>query len=538
MTDLTNNDLLDVRDLSVSFRQGGKKPVAVDNVSFSIERGKTLALVGESGSGKSISALSIVRLLPPGANYSGHAYFAGQNMLSIDDETLRSIRGARITMVFQEPITSFNPLHTIEHQISEILELHGMKVDAQRRERVIELLREVGIPNPANRLGAYPHQLSGGQRQRVMIAMALANKPDLLIADEPTTALDVTVQAQIIALLERLQQTYGMAILFITHDLGLVRRFADHVCVMQKGKIVEKGSVSTVFNAPQHPYTQSLLSAEPKGAPLEDDPQAPVVVSTDNLRVWFPIKRGFMRRTVDHVKAVDGVSLKIREGSTVGVVGESGSGKTTLALAILRLIRSDGPIVFLGNPINQLSISQMRPLRRDMQIVFQDPYGSLSPRMSVGEIVAEGLTVQRPELNLDQRRDIVAKALTETGLDPSTMDRYPHEFSGGQRQRIAIARAIVLEPKFIVLDEPTSALDMSVQVQIIDLLRDLQRRMSLAYLFISHDLRVVKALAAYLIVMRNGQVVEEGPAREIFEHPQQEYTKALFAAAFHNKVEL
>ena len=538
MTDLTNNDLLDVRDLSVSFRQGGKKTVAVDNVSFSIERGKTLALVGESGSGKSISALSIVRLLPPGANYSGHAYFAGQNMLSIDDETLRSIRGARITMVFQEPMTSLNPLHTIEHQISEILELHGMNVDAQRRERVIELLREVGIPNPANRLGAYPHQLSGGQRQRVMIAMALANKPDLLIADEPTTALDVTVQAQIIALLERLQQTYGMAILFITHDLGLVRRFADHVCVMQKGKIVEKGSVAAVFNAPQHPYTQTLLSAEPKGAPLEDDPQAPVVVSTDNLRVWFPIKRGFMRRTVDHVKAVDGVSLKIREGSTVGVVGESGSGKTTLALAILRLIRSDGPIVFLGNPINQLSISQMRPLRRDMQIVFQDPYGSLSPRMSVGEIVAEGLTVQRPELNLDQRRDIVAKALTETGLDPSTMDRYPHEFSGGQRQRIAIARAIVLEPKFIVLDEPTSALDMSVQVQIIDLLRDLQRRMSLAYLFISHDLRVVKALAAYLIVMRNGQVVEEGPAREIFEHPQQEYTKALFAAAFHNKVEL
>jgi microcin C transport system ATP-binding protein len=538
MTDLTNNDLLDVRDLSVSFRQGGKKTVAVDTVSFSIERGKTLALVGESGSGKSISALSIVRLLPPGANYSGHAFFAGQNMLSIDDETLRSIRGARITMVFQEPMTSLNPLHTIEHQISEILELHGMNVDAQRRERVIELLREVGIPNPANRLGAYPHQLSGGQRQRVMIAMALANKPDLLIADEPTTALDVTVQAQIIALLERLQQTYGMAILFITHDLGLVRRFADHVCVMQKGKIVEKGTVATVFNAPQHPYTQSLLSAEPKGAPLEDDPQAPVVVSTDNLRVWFPIKRGFMRRTVDHVKAVDGVSLKIREGSTVGVVGESGSGKTTLALAILRLIRSDGPIVFLGNPINQLSISQMRPLRRDMQIVFQDPYGSLSPRMSVGEIVAEGLTVQRPELNLDQRRDIVAKALTETGLDPSTMDRYPHEFSGGQRQRIAIARAIVLEPKFIVLDEPTSALDMSVQVQIIDLLRDLQRRMSLAYLFISHDLRVVKALAAYLIVMRNGQVVEEGPAREIFEHPQQEYTQALFAAAFHNKVEL
>jgi microcin C transport system ATP-binding protein len=537
MTDMTDAPLLDVRDLCVTFRQGGRETLAVDHVSFSVQRGKTLALVGESGSGKSISALSIVRLLPPGAKVSGEANFDGRNMLTVDDAALRAVRGARITMVFQEPMTSLNPLQTIEKQIAEILELHGMADAEARRRRVVELLTEVGIPNPAARLGAYPHQLSGGQRQRVMIAMALANKPDLLIADEPTTALDVTVQAQILALLERLQQTYGMAMLFITHDLGLVRRFADTVCVMQKGKVVETGDVETVFSAPSHPYTRALLSAEPKGDPVVSNETAPVVVSADDLKVWFPIKAGFMRRTVDHVKAVDGVSLTIREGATVGVVGESGSGKTTLALALIRLIRSDGPIVFLGERIDGKSVAEMRPLRRDMQIVFQDPYGSLSPRMSVAEIVAEGLTVQRPELTLDERREIVARALKETGLDPSTMDRYPHEFSGGQRQRIAIARAMVLEPKFVVLDEPTSALDMSVQAQIIDLLRDLQRRRALAYLFISHDLRVVKALAAHLIVMRHGKVVEEGPATQVFNHPQQEYTRALFAAAFRNQVE-
>ncbi len=534
---MTEAPLLDVRNLCVAFRQGGRETRAVDDVSFSVQRGKTLALVGESGSGKSISALSIVRLLPPGAHVSGEANFDGRNMMTVDSATLRAIRGARITMVFQEPMTSLNPLQTIEKQIAEILELHGLNDAHARRDRVVELLTEVGIPNPAARLGAYPHQLSGGQRQRVMIAMALANKPDLLIADEPTTALDVTVQAQILALLERLQQTYGMAMLFITHDLGLVRRFADTVCVMQKGKVVESGDVETVFSAPSHSYTRALLSAEPKGDPVVSDDSAPIVVSADNLRVWFPIKAGFMRRTIDHVKAVDGVSLAIREGATVGVVGESGSGKTTLALALLRLIRSEGPIVFLGDRIDGKSVADMRPLRRDMQIVFQDPYGSLSPRMSVAEIVAEGLTVQRPELTLDQRREIVARALTETGLDPATMDRYPHEFSGGQRQRIAIARAMVLEPKFVVLDEPTSALDMSVQAQIIDLLRDLQRRRALAYLFISHDLRVVKALAAHLIVMRYGKVVEEGPATQVFEHPQQEYTRALFAAAFRNQVE-
>lgn len=537
MTDITGAPLLDIRDLCVTFLQGGRETRAVDQVSFSVARGKTLALVGESGSGKSISALSIVRLLPPGARVSGEANFDGRNMLTVDDAELRAVRGARITMVFQEPMTSLNPLQTIEKQIAEILELHGMDDATARRQRVVELLTEVGIPDPATRLGAYPHQLSGGQRQRVMIAMALANKPDLLIADEPTTALDVTVQAQILALLERLQQTYGMAMLFITHDLGLVRRFADTVCVMQKGKVVETGDVETVFSTPSHPYTRALLSAEPKGDPIVSDEKAPVVVSADDLRVWFPIKAGFMRRTVDHVKAVDGVSLVIREGATVGVVGESGSGKTTLALALLRLIRSEGPIVFLGDRIDGKSVADMRPLRRDMQIVFQDPYGSLSPRMSVAEIVAEGLTVQRPELTLDERREIVARALKETGLDPATMDRYPHEFSGGQRQRIAIARAMVLEPKFVVLDEPTSALDMSVQAQIIDLLRDLQRRRALAYLFISHDLRVVKALAAHLIVMRYGKVVEEGPATQVFDHPRQEYTRALFAAAFRNQVE-
>lgn len=534
MTDLTA-PLLDVRNLSVSFLQGGRETKAVDGVSFSLERGKTLALVGESGSGKSISALSIVRLLPPGAMATGEALFDGRDMLKVSESELRAIRGARITMVFQEPMTSLNPLQTIEQQVAEILELHGMRGHDAMRARVVELLTEVGIPNPEARLGAYPHQLSGGQRQRVMIAMALANKPDLLIADEPTTALDVTVQAQIIALLERLQQTYGMAILFITHDLNLVRRFADTVCVMEKGHIVESGDVTSVFTTPHHPYTKALLTAEPKGAPIVEDENAPVVISADDLRVWFPIKRGFMRRTVDYIKAVDGVTLAVRAGGTVGVVGESGSGKTTLALAMLRLIRSEGPIVFLGSNIDGKSVGEMRPLRRDMQIVFQDPYGSLSPRMSVAEIVAEGLTVQRPELTLDQRREIVARALKETGLDPATMDRYPHEFSGGQRQRIAIARAIVLEPKFIVLDEPTSALDMSVQAQIIDLLRDLQRRRSLAYLFISHDLRVVKALAGQLIVMRHGKVVESGPAARVFDKPENEYTRALFAAAFRNQ---
>ncbi len=529
----TSAPLLDVRDLSIAFSQGGKETLAVDRVSFSLERGRTLALVGESGSGKSITALSIVRLLPSSARHpSGSIRFDGQEILGLDDARLRAIRGAKITMVFQEPMTSLNPLHTIEQQIGEILELHGARGRDKIRNRVVELLGEVGIPDPAARLGAYPHQLSGGQRQRVMIAMALANKPDLLIADEPTTALDVTVQAQILALLERVQKTYGMAMLFITHDLGLVRRFADDVCVMQHGKIVEAGAVESVFASPQHPYTRALLAAEPKGAPPIEDEAAPVLISADNLRVWFPIKRGFMRRTVGHIKAVDGVSVTVRKGSTVGVVGELGSGKTTLGLALLRLIRSEGPIVYLGQRIDDKSVKEMRPLRRDIQVVFQDPYGSLSPRMSVAEIVAEGLGVQERSLSFEATREIVARALAETGLDPAIMDRYPHEFSGGQRQRIAIARAIVLQPKFVVLDEPTSALDMSVQAQIVDLLRDLQVKHSLAYLFISHDLKVVKSLAAHLIVMRHGKVVEEGPAAEVFAAPRSDYTRALFAAAF------
>ena len=526
--------LLEVRDLSIAFHQGGRTSLAVDRVSFSLKPGRTLALVGESGSGKSVTALSIVKLLgATSASYPcGEVLYKGQDLLQADEEALRKVRGDEITMVFQEPMTSLNPLHPIARQIGEILELHGMGGASERRTRTIELLEEVGIPDPANRLDAYPHQLSGGQRQRVMIAMALANRPDLFIADEPTTALDVTVQAQILRLLKDLQAKRGMAMLFITHDLGIVRKIADDVCVMQRGKIVEAGPTEEVFRAPQHAYTQALLAAEPKGKPPVADPTATPVLTGDNIRVWFPIKRGFFRRTVGHVKAVDGISLTVRAGQTVGVVGESGSGKTTLGLALLRLIRSQGPIAYLGQRIDGFDARQMRPLRRDMQVVFQDPYGSLSPRMSVAEIVEEGLAIQSPQLHWRERREIVAQALFDTGLDPAAMDRYPHEFSGGQRQRIAIARAMALEPRFVVLDEPTSALDMSVQAQIVDLLRDLQKRRNLAYMFISHDLKVVRALATDLIVMRHGKVVESGPAAEIFAAPASDYTRALFAAAF------
>jgi len=526
--------LLSVRDLSIAFHQGGRETLAVDHVSFDLQSGRTLALVGESGSGKSITALSIVKLLgSTSATYpSGQVLFKGDDLLQASDDKLREVRGNEITMVFQEPMTSLNPLHSIEKQIGEILALHGMRGEDKLRTRVIELLEEVGIPDPATRLSAYPHQLSGGQRQRVMIAMALANRPDLFIADEPTTALDVTVQAQILKLLKELQAKMGMAMLFITHDLGIVRKIADDVCVMQKGRIVEAGPVEKVFSDPQHAYTKALLAAEPKGLPAPANPDAKPVLTGENIRVWFPIKRGFMRKTIGHVKAVDGISLTVREGETVGVVGESGSGKTTLGLALLRLIRSEGPIAYLGSRIDGLDSKHMRPLRRDMQIVFQDPYGSLSPRMSVADIVAEGLAIQRPDLSGGARREIVAQALADTGLDPAAMDRYPHEFSGGQRQRIAIARAMALDPKFVVLDEPTSALDMSVQAQIVDLLRDLQKKRNLAYLFISHDLKVVRALASELIVMRQGKVVEAGPAAQIFAAPQTEYTRALFAAAF------
>ncbi len=532
---MTASPLLSVTNLSVAFAQGGQQTLAVDGVSFDIAKGETLALVGESGSGKSVTALSVLKLLsyPPASHPSGQILFKGEDLMQADEPALRKVRGNAITMVFQEPMTSLNPLHTIEKQIGEILSLHKGLTGERAKKRILELLDEVGIRDAANRLDAYPHQLSGGQRQRVMIAMALANEPDLLIADEPTTALDVTVQAQILRLLKDIQHRRGMAMLFITHDLGIVRAIADRVCVMTHGKIVEHGRVSDIFASPQHPYTQKLLAAEPKGEPHIVAADSPEVMRADALKVWFPIKRGFFKKTVGFVKAVDGITLRIRAGETVGVVGESGSGKTTLGLAMLRLISSEGPIAYLGSRIDGINSNAMRPMRRDLQIVFQDPYGSLSPRLSIADIVGEGLEVQNAALSLEERREIVAQALLDVGLDPKTMDRYPHEFSGGQRQRIAIARAVVLNPKFIVLDEPTSALDMSVQAQIVDLLRDLQRRRNLAYLFISHDLKVVKALANHVIVMREGQVVEEGQAKAIFSSPQSDYTKALFAAAFH-----
>ncbi|WP_428481141.1 ABC transporter ATP-binding protein [Pyruvatibacter mobilis] len=533
-TSRTGDKLVDVEDLSVAFTQDGSQTLAVDRVSFHISEGETLALVGESGSGKSVSALSLMQLLPyPAASHpSGTIRYRGENVVGADERTLMGIRGNEISMIFQEPMTSLNPLHTIERQVGEVLAVHrGLRAEAARK-RVLELLNKVGLQNAEKRLGAYPHELSGGQRQRVMIAMALANEPRLLIADEPTTALDVTVQAQILKLLKGLQKEMGMAMLLITHDLGIVRKMADRVCVMKHGHIVETGETQRLFADPQHDYTRHLLSSEPKGKPLAARPDAPEIMKTDDLKVWFPIKKGVLKRTVDHVKAVDGISLSVRRGHTVGVVGESGSGKTTLGLGLLRLIESDGPIVFMGQHIEDESWSKLRARRADMQIVFQDPFGSLSPRLSVAQIVEEGLLVHGSGLGYDARRQRVAEALTEVGLDPATMDRYPHEFSGGQRQRIAIARAMALKPDFVVLDEPTSALDMSVQAQIVDLLRDLQQRHDLAYLFISHDLKVVRALADEVIVMRNGKVVEQGAADQIFDHPQTEYTKALMAAAF------
>ncbi|MFD2184647.1 ABC transporter ATP-binding protein [Rhodoplanes azumiensis] len=526
--------LLSVNDLSVVFRQGGRDILAVDRVSFDLAKGETLALVGESGSGKSVTALSVMKLLPyPAASHpSGTIVFKGEELVGRSDDEMRKVRGDDIAIVFQEPMTSLNPLHTIEKQIAEILLLHRGLTGEPARRRIVELLTQVGIPDPEGRLGSYPHQLSGGQRQRVMIAMALANEPDLLIADEPTTALDVTVQAQILALLKDIQRRLGMSMLFITHDLGIVRKIADRVCVMKNGRIVESGAVERVFTAPEHPYTRELLAAEPKPDPAPPRPDQPIVVETRGLKVWFPVKRGLMRRTVGHIKAVDGIDIAVRKGETLGVVGESGSGKTTLGLAILRLISSQGPIVFLGNDLQGLKFKAMRPFRRDMQIVFQDPFGSLSPRMSIADIIEEGLWVHQPGLSAAERETRVVRALADVGLDPQSRFRYPHEYSGGQRQRIAVARALVLEPSFMVLDEPTSALDMLIQSQIVDLLRDLQKRRDLTYLFISHDLRVVAALASRLVVMRNGKVVEEGAAADIFKAPKSPYTRALFAAAF------
>ncbi|AZO49253.1 MAG: dipeptide ABC transporter ATP-binding protein [Mesorhizobium sp.] len=526
--------LLSIRDLSVAFAQGGKQSLAVDHIAFDIAKGETVALVGESGSGKSVSALSVLKLLPyPTASHpSGRILFQGADLLSMDERALRRVRGNKITMIFQEPMTSLNPLHTIEQQIVEVLKLHQGLGDRQARARTLELLNEVGIREPEKRLDAYPHQLSGGQRQRVMIAMALANEPELLIADEPTTALDVTVQAQILELLAKLKARKGMSMLFITHDLGIVRKIADRVCVMTKGKIVESGPTKDIFANPQHAYTKHLLAAEPKGKPPAANADAKAVMTGKDIKVWFPIRRGFFRRTVDNVKAVDGIDVTVRAGQTLGVVGESGSGKTTLGLALARMISSTGTIQFDGRDINQLSFNAMRPLRRELQIVFQDPFGSLSPRMSIAEIIEEGLRIHEPKLTPDQRDDKVVDVLKEVGLDPETRNRYPHEFSGGQRQRVAIARAMVLNPRFVMLDEPTSALDMSVQAQVVDLLRNLQAKHDLAYLFISHDLKVIRALANDVIVMRNGQIVETGPSEQIFGSPQTDYTRALISAAF------
>jgi microcin C transport system ATP-binding protein len=529
------DSLLQIKDLTVTFASGDTRIEAVKGVSFELDRGETLALVGESGSGKSVTALSILQLLPyPTASHGAacSVTFDGCELMHAGEATLRDIRGNRIAIVFQEPMTSLNPLHTIEKQIAETLSLHkGLKGPAARA-RVIELLKLVGLPEAESRLGAYPHQLSGGQRQRVMIAMALANEPDILIADEPTTALDVTIQAQILTLLKDLQARFGMALLLITHDLTIVRKMADRVIVMTEGKIVERGTTSDIFSAPQHPYTKKLLAAEPKGAPRIAETQPKPLLEADDMRVWFPIKSGFLHRTTGHIKAVDGVDLVLREGETLAVVGESGSGKTTLGLALLRLTASKGDIFFDGKKLDTLSGTAMRPLRREMQVVFQDPYSSLSPRLSISQIIEEGLKVHKLGGNAKERRHAIETLLQEVGIDRSCADRYPHEFSGGQRQRVALARALILQPRFLLLDEPTSALDMSVQAQMVELLRDLQTRHGIAYLFISHDLRVVKALAHDIMVMKDGKVVESGKAAAIFTAPQTAYTKALMAAAF------
>jgi microcin C transport system ATP-binding protein len=526
--------LLTVRDLSVTFTGEGGDVAAVRHVGFDIERGQSLALVGESGSGKSVTALSIMQLLPfPAARHpSGSILFQGQELVGAPEAAMQRVRGDRIAMIFQEPMTSLNPLHTVEKQVNEVLRVHQGLSRRAARARTLELLRMVGLPEAERRLDAYPHQLSGGQRQRVMIAMALANEPDLLIADEPTTALDVTIQAQILALLGTLRAKFGMALLLITHDLGIVRKLAERVCVMQAGEIVEAGTTREIYESPRHPYTRRLLAAEPRPMARAPRADAPAVVEAHDVRVWFPIRRGLLRRTVGHVKAVDGVSLTVREGQTVGVVGESGSGKTTLGLALLRLQASRGRIRFAGREIQDVSDRTLRPLRREMQMVFQDPFGALSPRMSIAQIVGEGLGVHGLAATAAERRERIDTALGEVGLDPALRDRYPHEFSGGQRQRIALARALVLKPRFVVLDEPTSALDMSVQAQVVDLLRELQARHRLAYLFISHDLKVIRAVSDEILVMREGRVVEQGPTARIFEQPEQAYTRALMAAAF------
>ena len=531
MSDSTR--LLTVSDLSVNFRTPFGETEAVRGVSFQVEKGETLAIVGESGSGKSVSALSIMQLLPyPQAHHpSGSILFEGEELVGRPENQMQKIRGNKIGMIFQEPLTALNPLHVIEKQIGEMLRIHhGLTKDAARN-RTLELLDLVGIKDPGSRLGSYPHELSGGQRQRVMIAMALANEPDLLIADEPTTAVDVTIQAQILKLMKELQDRFGMGILLITHDLGVVEATADRVAVMQQGELVEEGTVSDVFKSPQHPYTQRLIASEPKGGPEPVPADAVEVLRADDFKVWYPVKAGVLRRTVGYIKAVDGIDVAVRAGETLGIVGESGSGKSSLGLGLLRLIKGIGPIVYMGQDIQELSRSELRPIRRQMQIVFQDPFGSLSPRMSIGEIVGEGLKIHEAGTR-EEREAAIIQALEEVDLDPETRHRYPHEFSGGQRQRVSIARAMVLKPKMIVLDEPTSALDRSVQTQVIDLLRNLQTSHDLAYLFISHDLKVVRAMSHRVIVMRDGKVVEGGDVAQVLDNPKEPYTQALMAAAF------
>ena len=524
-------EILKIENLSVSFGNND----AVKNVSFGINKGETVALVGESGSGKSITALATVNLIDQAANISGSVKYCEKEIINSNSKDLRKIRGNDISFIFQEPMTSLNPLHTIERQLSESLKLHQGLKGPKVLEKILDLLAKVGIDEAHKRVTNYPHQLSGGQRQRIMIAMALANKPDLLIADEPTTALDVTIQAQILELLAKIQKSEGMGMLFITHDLSVVRRIADRVCVMKGGEIVEEGVTNEIFESPKHAYTKKLLNAEPSGIPRPIIANAAKVIDIKNLRIWFPIVKGILRKVVGNVKAVNNANLNISEGETLGIVGESGSGKTTLALAIMRLISSKGHITFMGKKLDGLTNNQLKPIRREIQMVFQDPYGSLSPRFTIEQIIAEGLDVH----NLDEgqnRRKMVENILVEVGLEKEMIDRYPHEFSGGQRQRIAIARAMILKPKLLILDEPTSALDMTVQVQIVKLLRDLQIKYSLAYLFISHDLRVIRALSHKVIVMSNGDIVEAGTNKDIFENPKSDYTKQLISAAMNIKI--
>ncbi len=529
-----NETILEVKDLSVDFNLHTGIVNAVKNISFKMKKGQTLALVGESGSGKSVASMSILQLLPyPMASHpNGSINYRGVELVNAKKKVLQNIRGNKIAIIFQEPMTSLNPLQTIEKQVSEVLLLHKKLNKKEARNKVLKLLHAVQLPDPRSRLKAYPYEISGGQRQRVMIAMALANEPDILIADEPTTALDVTVQAEILVLLKDLQKKFGMGILFITHDLGIVEHFSDAVCVMKNGEILEQGNTKEVFQSPKHPYTKMLLDSEPKGLKEPVGEHAKTILRVEDIDVKFPIKKNFFGKTIKYLHAVNKISLSIKEGQTLGIVGESGSGKSTLGKAILRLIESKGEIHAFGKAINGMDFIHLRPLRRELQVVFQDPFGSLSPRMTIGQIIAEGLLVHEKDLSKIERETRVIQALEEVEIDPNLRNRYPHEFSGGQRQRIAIARAMVLKPKFILLDEPTSALDRSIQVTVVNLLRDLQKKHGLTYLFISHDLAVVRAMSDEVMVMKSGNLIEYGNTKQIFEKPKTDYTKSLIKAAF------